>query len=140
MFSRIIAWVAAVVRVIWQQTWGVVIVAVKVENGSGGSSPGCSSRLAQSIDVFHQWRGKRRATLANRAEFDVFGSADPLSSLPAVQTAGAVTPAERRLRRARSPHCPPYKTAGAVTPAGMWLAFQIPGRFAGRFECQNLDA
>ena len=46
---RMMSCVAAVVRVMWQSTCGVVIAAVIVENGSGGSSPGCRSRLAQSI-------------------------------------------------------------------------------------------
>ena len=43
------AWVAGVVAVMWQATWGVVIRSVRKENGTGGSSPGCISRPAQSI-------------------------------------------------------------------------------------------
>ena len=43
------AWVSGIVRVMWQSTCGVVIAVVRVENGSGGSSPGCRSRPAQSI-------------------------------------------------------------------------------------------
>jgi hypothetical protein len=39
-FARMTAWVAGVVRVIWQGTWGLEIVVVRNENGTGGSSPG----------------------------------------------------------------------------------------------------
>jgi hypothetical protein len=46
MFAAITAWVSAVVRVMWQSTWGLVIAPVSVENASGGSSPGCTSRPA----------------------------------------------------------------------------------------------
>ena len=40
---------AASVAVMWQAICGVVIRSVRNENGSGGSSPGCSSSPAQSM-------------------------------------------------------------------------------------------
>jgi hypothetical protein len=40
MFSVMMAWLVAVVRVMPQSTWGVVIRSVSHENGTGGSSPG----------------------------------------------------------------------------------------------------
>ena len=43
------AWVAAVVRVIAHWICGFVMRSVSVENGSGGSSPGCISSAAQSM-------------------------------------------------------------------------------------------
>ena len=42
-------WVAALVRVMPHSTWGVPIRSVSIENGSGGSSPGCISTAAQSM-------------------------------------------------------------------------------------------
>ena len=45
------AWPAALVRVMWQGTCAVVIAAVRAENGSGGSSPGWTSRPDQSIEA-----------------------------------------------------------------------------------------
>ena len=44
-----ISCVAAVVRVMPHEICGVSIRSVSVENGSGGSSPGCICRLAQSM-------------------------------------------------------------------------------------------
>ena len=46
-----ISCVAAVVRVMPHWICGVVMRSVSVENGSGGSSPGCISTAAQSIVV-----------------------------------------------------------------------------------------
>ena len=43
------AWVASVVVVMPQAICGLAIRSVRNENGTGGSSPGCISRLAQSI-------------------------------------------------------------------------------------------
>ena len=45
------AWVAAVVRVIAHWICGFWMRSVSVENGSGGSSPGCISSAAQSMVV-----------------------------------------------------------------------------------------
>ena len=46
-----IRWVALVVRVMWQDTWRLVIAVVSAENGSGGVSPGCSSSWEKSTLV-----------------------------------------------------------------------------------------
>ena len=50
------ACVAAVVRVMAQAICGVVMRSVRNENGTGGSSPGCFSRLSQSIEAREQPR------------------------------------------------------------------------------------
>ncbi len=43
------AWVSGVVRVMWQTVCGVVMRVVRNEKGEGGSSPCCTSSLAQSM-------------------------------------------------------------------------------------------
>ena len=45
------ACVASVVRVTAQAICGVSIRSVRKENGTGGSSPGCCSRLSQSMEA-----------------------------------------------------------------------------------------
>ncbi len=50
-FARMISCVAAVVRVMPHSICGLSIRAVRNENGSGGSSPGCISSDAQSMVV-----------------------------------------------------------------------------------------
>ena len=51
MFAAMIRWVSAVVRVMKHEICGVVIASVSIENGSGGSSPSCSSRPEKSMLV-----------------------------------------------------------------------------------------
>ena len=48
-FARMMAWVAAVVRVMAHWICGFSMASVSAENGSGGSSPGCISRRDQSM-------------------------------------------------------------------------------------------
>src|SRR5262245_61077423 len=47
--SRMMRWVAALVRVMPHWTWGLSMRSVSIENGSGGSSPGCISTAVQSM-------------------------------------------------------------------------------------------
>ena len=73
--ARMMAWVASVVVVTPQWICALVIRWVRNENGVGTSSPGCISRLAQSMEALAKRAGvpvlrrpRRRSSASSRSE------------------------------------------------------------------------
>src|SRR6516165_5719727 len=64
--SRMTRWVAAFVRVMPHRTWGLSMRSVSIENGSGGSSPGCISTAAQPLQGERQAERRRLAHAPRR--------------------------------------------------------------------------
>ena len=124
------SWLAAVVRVIAQVTCGVVMARVSNENGSGGTSPDCTSRAAQSM-VRPSRRGGRAGLQPSHGQREPFkrrasptAGASPtrppaVCSLADVDAAAQERAGRQRPRRRRVSRPPPPRRTPATRPSAI---------------------
>ena len=111
--SRIRSCTLRLVYVMWQSVWGTRMRVVSVENGSGGSSPGCASSDVQStvrpsmrggVPVFRRPRRNPNALRAQDRPRERRLSDPPGGNCPASDVDQPVEKRSRSQNHARSVH------------------------------------